>query len=94
MSLSKFAAGSAPAVSKSYQNHEQATQRALLLLADQKLITLDQDGNLMIAYPSPQGFRIAAKAPMMTRLSWTPPVLVGTRLYLRDRASLMAVELG
>ena len=48
----------------------------------------------MIAYPSTQGLKIAAKAPIMTRLSWTPPVLVGTRLYLRDRASLMAVELG
>jgi hypothetical protein len=30
----------------------------------------------------------------MSRLSWTPPVLVGTRLYLRDRQTLMAVELG
>jgi hypothetical protein len=27
-------------------------------------------------------------------LSWTPPVLVGTRLYIRDRRTLMAVELG
>ena len=48
----------------------------------------------MIAYPSPQGFKIAAKAPLLTRLSWTPPVLVGTRLYIRDRRSLMAVDLG
>lgn len=48
----------------------------------------------MIAYPSTQGLKIAAKAPIMTRLSWTPPVLVGTRLYLRDRAPLIAVELG
>jgi len=32
-----------------------------------------QDGNLMIAYPSTQGLKIAAKAPIMTRLSWTPP---------------------
>ena len=43
------------------------------------------DGTLMIAYPSPQGFKIAAKAPLLTRLAWTPPVLVGTRLYMRDR---------
>jgi hypothetical protein len=49
---------------------------------DLSLVTLDQDGNLMIAHP------------MMTRLSWTPPVLVGTRLYLRDRRTMMAVELG
>jgi outer membrane protein assembly factor BamB len=73
---------------------QRSIEKATFVWADQKLITLDQDGNLMIAYPSPQGFKIAAKAPMMSRLSWTPPVLVGTRLYLRDRASLMAVELG
>ena len=73
---------------------QRSIEKATFVYADSKLITLDQDGNLMIAYPSPQGFRIAAKAPMMSRLSWTPPVLVGTRLYLRDRATLMAVELG
>ena len=38
--------------------------------------------------------RIAAKAPLLTRLSWSPPVLVGSRLYVRDRATMMAVELG
>jgi outer membrane protein assembly factor BamB len=63
------------------------------LWADRKLITLDQDGTLMIAHPSPQGFKITAKAPLLTHLAWTPPVLVGTRLYLRDRRSMMAVDL-
>ena len=73
---------------------ERSIEKATFVWADQKLITLDQDGNLMIAHPSPQGFKIAAKAPLLTRLSWTPPVLVGTRLYLRDRQSMMAVDLG
>jgi outer membrane protein assembly factor BamB len=72
---------------------ERSIEKATFVWADQKLITLDQDGNLMIAYPSPQGFKIAAKAPLLTRLSWTPPVLVGTRLYIRDRKDMMAVEL-
>ena len=62
--------------------------------ADGKLIALSQDGTLMIAYPSPQGFRIATKAPLLSSLAWTPPVLVGTRLYLRDRRTMMAVDLG
>jgi len=30
----------------------------------------------------------------MTSLSWTPPTLVGTRLYLRDRRTMMALDLG
>jgi outer membrane protein assembly factor BamB len=73
---------------------ERSIEKATFVWADQKLITLDQDGNLMIAHPSPQGFKIAAKAPLLTHLSWTPPVLVGTRLYLRDRKTMMAVDLG
>ena len=73
---------------------QRSIQKATFVWADQKLITLDQDGNLMIAYPSPQGFKIAASASLLTNLSWTPPVLVGTRVYLRDRRTLMAVDLG
>jgi outer membrane protein assembly factor BamB len=72
---------------------ERSIEKATFVWADRKLITLDQDGNLMIAYPSPQAFKIAAKAPLLTRLSWTPPVLVGSRLYLRDRRTMMAVDL-
>jgi len=73
---------------------ERSIEKATFVWADQKLITLDQDGTLMIAHPSPQGFKIAAKAPLLSRLSWTPPVLVGTRLYIRDRRTMMAVDLG
>lgn len=73
---------------------QRTIEKATFVWADQKLITLDQDGNLMMAYPSPQAFKITAKAPLLTRLAWTPPVLVGTRLYLRDRQTMMAVELG
>jgi outer membrane protein assembly factor BamB len=72
---------------------ERSIEKATFVLADGKLITLSQDGTLMMAYPSPQGFKIATKAQLLTQLSWTPPVLVGTRLYLRDRRTMMAVDL-
>ena len=73
---------------------ERSIEKATFVRADGKAITLDQSGTLMIAYPSPQGFRITARAPLLTSLSWTPPALVGTRLYLRDRRTMMAVDLG
>jgi len=72
---------------------ERSIGKATFVWADQKLITLDGDGTLMIAYPSPQGFKVAAKAPLLTSLAWTPPVLVGGRLYRRDRRTMMAVDL-
>ena len=68
--------------------------KATFVWADQKLITLDGDGNLMLVHPTTKGFQVAAKAQLLTSLSWTPPALVGSRLYLRDRRSMMAVELG
>jgi outer membrane protein assembly factor BamB len=73
---------------------ERSIQKATFVWADGKLITLDQDGNLMIAHPSPKEFRIVSKATLLTHLAWTPPTLVGTRLYLRDRKTMMAVDLG
>jgi outer membrane protein assembly factor BamB len=72
---------------------ERSIEKATFVWADGKLITLDQSGTLMIAQPSPQGFRITAKAQLLTELAWTPPVLVGTRVYMRDRRSMMAVDL-
>ena len=73
---------------------ERSIQKATFVWADRKLITLTEDGVPMLANASPKGFQISAKAEMLTHLSWTPPALVGTKLYLRDRTSMMAVELG
>jgi outer membrane protein assembly factor BamB len=73
---------------------DRSVPKATFVWADRKLITLDGDGNLMIAHPSPEGFKVAAKAELLTSLAWTPPALVGTRLYLRDRRNMMAVDLG
>jgi outer membrane protein assembly factor BamB len=72
---------------------QRSIEKATFVWADQKLITLDQDGNLMVAHPSKDGFRISAKAPLLSRISWTPPTLVGSRLYIRDRREMMAVDL-
>ena len=73
---------------------ERSISKATFVWADQKLITLDQDGTLMIAHPSPEGFKISAKAPVLSKLAWTPPTLVGTRLYVRDRREMVALDLG
>lgn len=73
---------------------DRSIAKATFVWADQKLITLDGDGNLMLVHPSPGGFKVAAKAELMTSLSWSPPTLVGTRLYMRDRRNMMAVDLG
>ena len=68
--------------------------RCSFLYADGKLIILDEDGTLGLATVSGQGLRILAKAPVLSATAWTVPTLGGTKLYLRDRVVIMALELG
>ena len=73
---------------------DRSIAKATFVWADRKLITLNGDGDLMIVHPAPEGFKVAARASLLTSLAWTPPVLVGSRLYVRDRRNMMAVDLG
>lgn len=68
--------------------------RAQLLHADGKLVILDEDGNLGLATVSPTGLQVLARAPILDHLAWTPPALSGTRLFVRDRKTMAAFELG
>jgi outer membrane protein assembly factor BamB len=63
------------------------------LYADGKLIILDEDGNLALATVSPAGLKVVSKVGLMKHLAWTVPTLVGTRLYVRDRQTITAVDL-
>jgi outer membrane protein assembly factor BamB len=67
--------------------------RAQLLYADGKMIVLDEDGVLGLATVSPQGLKVLAKATVLQHLAWTPPTLVGTTLYVRDRQTIAAFDL-
>jgi len=67
--------------------------RAQLLYADGKAIVLDEDGNLGIATLAPEGLKVLSKASVLQNLSWTPPTLVGTTLYVRDRKTMAAFNL-
>jgi len=73
---------------------DRSFSRSQLLYADGKLIILDEDGNLGLATVTPTGLHVLARASVLTKLSWTPPTLSLTKLYVRDRAGIMALELG
>jgi outer membrane protein assembly factor BamB len=64
-----------------------------LLLAEGKLIILDEDGNLALATATPTELKVISKVSVMKNLAWTAPTLVGTKLYLRDRHTIMALDL-
>jgi outer membrane protein assembly factor BamB len=61
--------------------------------ADGKFIMLDEDGHVALATASPTGLKVISKASMMKNLAWTVPTLAGTKLYLRDRRTIAALDL-
>lgn len=63
------------------------------LLADGKLIILDEDGNLALATATPSALKVISKVSVLKNLAWTVPTLVGTKLYLRDRRTITALDL-
>ncbi len=73
---------------------DRSLARASFLHADNKLIILDEDGTLAIASPGQSGLTIHAKASVMKNRAWTVPTLAGTKLYLRDRRTIVALDLG
>jgi outer membrane protein assembly factor BamB len=68
--------------------------RSTFLHADNKLVILDEDGNLGLATATRSGLKVLARAPILTNRAWTAPTLVGTKLYVRDRKNMMALDLG
>jgi outer membrane protein assembly factor BamB len=67
--------------------------RASFLNVDGRFIILDEDGELLLATPTPEGLTVTSRVALLSNNSWTVPSLAGTRLYLRDRKNIMALEL-
>lgn len=73
---------------------DRSVVRASLLSADGKLVILDEDGHLVVATPGNEGLVVHGKTQLLGERSWTPPTLSGTRVYVRDRTRIMALDLG
>jgi outer membrane protein assembly factor BamB len=68
--------------------------KANLVLVDGKVVLIDEDGTLGLIAIDSKHVTVLARAAVASTTSWTAPTLVGTTLYLRDRASIMAFNLG
>jgi outer membrane protein assembly factor BamB len=71
-----------------------AFPKASFVYADGKFIVVDEDGGISLALLSPEGAKVLSKATLLTNNAWTPPSLAGTKLYVRDRKSIMALDVG
>jgi len=65
---------------------EKSVGKGSLLIADGKLIVLSDKGELMVADPSPEGFKPISRAQVLSGKCWTTPVLSNGRIYCRNAA--------
>jgi outer membrane protein assembly factor BamB len=73
---------------------ERAFPKASFVYAEGKFFVIDEDGTLSLATFSPEGVKVLSKVALLKSNAWTAPTLAGTKLYIRDRHSLIALEAG
>ena len=67
--------------------------RAQMVDANGTLILVDEHGEVAVASVSDAGLRVHARKEMLTSNAWTPPTVVGSTIYLRDRKDVLALDL-
>ena len=67
--------------------------RSSLVKVNDKFVILREDGQLSLATLSPQSVLVHARAQLFQERAWTPPTVVGNRLYIRNRTAIMAYDL-
>jgi outer membrane protein assembly factor BamB len=66
-----------------------------LMIADGKILALDDDGKLTLARAKPDGFEPLAQASVLQgHDAWGPLALAGSRLILRDLTRMVCLDLG
>ncbi len=68
--------------------------KACSIFADGKMIILNEKGKLFLAKVSPAELKILSEVQLCEDRTWAVPTLVGDRLFVRDRAKIMALDLG
>ncbi len=57
------------------------------------LIIVDENGEIALASPTRDGLHVHARKELLTANSWTPPTVVGSTVYVRDRKDILALDL-
>jgi outer membrane protein assembly factor BamB len=65
---------------------------SMLRTGDNKLLLLEEPGNLALFDPDPKGYRELARAKICGE-TWAHPALAHGRLYVRDKKEVVCVEL-
>ena len=69
-------------------------KKATCLNVNDKIIILDEEGELALATPTPDDLIIHSRCKLDLHNAWAVPTLVGKTLFVRDRKNIMALDLG
>jgi hypothetical protein len=72
---------------------ERGFGRANLLRVGDQFLLLDFEGELALVELDDEGMEVVTQATINDRRTWTPPTLIGTTLYVRDEARMVALDL-
>lgn len=72
---------------------ERGFGKGSLIVADDKLIVLTDDGWLVLLDPTPNGYVELGRVEVLEGDSWTPPSLAGQWLYVRDHQDIVCLNL-
>jgi outer membrane protein assembly factor BamB len=67
--------------------------RAQMVDANGTLVIVDESGEVALASLSRDGLRVHARKELLTSNAWTPPTVVGSTVYVRDRKDILALDL-
>ena len=72
---------------------ESGFNKGSLIAADGRLIILGERGNLALAEATPEEYREISKFQLFDTLTWIVPALADGRLYVRNEAELVCLDL-
>ena len=67
--------------------------RSQILVVGDRLLLRDETGGLTLATADPSGVRVLTRATILAEGAPSPPTLVGTTLFARDRTRILAIDL-
>jgi outer membrane protein assembly factor BamB len=68
--------------------------KANCVMADGRLYVLDEDGKLALTTATPEDLVVHSEVEMLDKVSWTVPTIAGKTMYVRDKTSIVALNLG
>lgn len=73
---------------------ERGFEQANFVHAGEHSVLLDANGHLALVALRPEGLEVKAEARILDGPTWTVPTLAGRFLYVRDKQSILALDLG